>query len=299
LATVLLGLLAALAVVVIAIGGVAAARLVHPERQVVDRSPGELGLAFEDISFAAADGIRLSGWWVPAGDARATVVLLHGFLKSRIEVLDHARYLHEARFDVLLFDWRAHGRSEGSFCSLGFHERQDLTAAIDYAVVRTGRRVMALGYSMGAATGILGGADEPRLLALVADSSFATVEGSLNTAFEVVSEPKLPAFPFASIALGIASLRTGLDPADIRPVEAIARWAPRQVLLISGGRDRVVPSAESDRLVDAAGPVARLVRFPEAGHPSSGEEAFVSEPDAYRAEVLAFFEQALEAATER
>ncbi len=279
---------------IIAVSALAADRLVHPSRKSIERTPAAVGLAFEDVSFVAADGVALEGWWLPAGEPRATALLLHGYGQNRAELLDHAPYLHEAGFDALMFDWRAHGRSGGAFCSLGFHERLDLVAALTYAEARTGRPIVGLGYSMGAAVGILGGADDRRLVALVADSSFATVEGSLDTAFPILSQPKLPAFPFASIALRIAELQTGLRSTDIRPVDVVGRWTPRPILFVSGSRDNLVPPSESDALA-AAAPFGDVLRLAEAGHPSSDIEAYVIDPDGYRAAVLSFFDAALAA----
>ena len=286
---------ATVCLLVIAISALAADRLVHPGRKPIERTPADVGLEFETVSFVAADGVRLEGWWIPAEQPSATVLLLHGYQQNRAELLDHAPYLHEAGFDALLFDWRAHGRSGGTFCSLGFHERLDLAAALTFTETRTGRPSVGLGYSMGAAIGILGGAEDPRLTALVADSSFATVEGSLDTAFPILSQPKLPAFPFAPIALRIAELQAGLRSSDVRPVDVVGRWAPRPILFISGARDNLVPPSESDRLVAAAGATGQLFRLAQAGHPSSGTETYVIDPDGYRAAVLSFFDAALAA----
>ena len=94
----------------------------HPWRFPIRVTPTAHGLAYEDIVFSAADGIRLSGWLIPASadnDKRAAVIVCHGYPMNRQEMLPHAALLHEAGFTTLLFDFRALGESEGDLCSVG------------------------------------------------------------------------------------------------------------------------------------------------------------------------------------
>ena len=219
----------------------------------IDQTPAEFGLAYEDVRFRADDGVALDGWWIPAEPDEGTILLLHGYAKTRLEVLPHAEYLHEAGYNVLLFDWRAHGRSEGAFTSLGYHERRDLRGAVDEALRRSDAPLGALGYSMGAATAILGGADDLRIAAVVVDSPFATIEASLDTAFPILSNPKLPAFPFAPVALEIAGGADGtphLRHTAHRCNRAVGHQGRSSSLSARGISS--VPPSESDRLVAAA-----------------------------------------------
>ena len=54
-------------------------------RHLPDRTPQDVGLAYSDVEFAAADGVRLRGWFLPAGsDAGPAVVVVHGWLWNRL-----------------------------------------------------------------------------------------------------------------------------------------------------------------------------------------------------------------------
>jgi pimeloyl-ACP methyl ester carboxylesterase len=72
------------------------------------------GLDFEDARFAAADGTKLHGWYVPTANPRAVILFAHGNagnLSHRFEILE---MLNRLRVSVLIFDYRGYGRSEGS-----------------------------------------------------------------------------------------------------------------------------------------------------------------------------------------
>jgi len=270
----------------------AADAIIHPARELKPGTPDALGLPYEEVYLTAAGQVRLSGWWIPATQPRGTVMLLHGSFHSRHEVLPHAPYLHQAGYDLFLFDWRSHGRSGGDFTSLGYYEARDLTVALDYAGGRGHGKVGALGYSMGAAAAILEGAQDNRLVAIVSDSSFATLDDSIAAAFPILAH--LPVFPFALLATHIAEYRTGLRASAVRPIDHVAQFQPRPILFIYGTADQFVPPADTLRLYGAAGEPKDLLEVVGAGHPSSGREAFVVSPDLYRERVLAFFAQALD-----
>src|SRR5262245_31102236 len=61
------------------------------------------GLELEEVSIASFDGTRLLGWWLPASEGAATVVVLHGVKKNRTDVIRAALLLRLAGFNVLLF----------------------------------------------------------------------------------------------------------------------------------------------------------------------------------------------------
>src|SRR5262249_31749478 len=119
-------------------------------------------IEFQDVTFASFDGTRLYGWWMGArprnlrrkATAAPTIVILPGVKKNRTDVLRAAITLHGAGFNVLVFDGRAHGNSEGRFVTYGFFERRDVESAIDWLIEnkRISRdRIALAGESMGAA----------------------------------------------------------------------------------------------------------------------------------------------------
>ena len=209
-------------------------------------------------------------------------------------MLDHAPYLHEAGFDVLLFDARACGLSGGAQSTMGWREQDDLRSVIDQVEARTaGRPVMVLAHSLGAATAILEGATDGRVAAFVLEAPFTAIEDVVDRSFRHFTRPPLPAFPFAPLTVRLAEGRIGQHRSLVRPIDVIDRLAPRPVLLVTGGRDAFVTPDDARRLADRAGSACTLWLIPEAGHPGSDRDPFAAAPGAYRQRVVGLFEAAL------
>ncbi len=114
--------------------------------------PSNYGLAFEEVQFTSRDHENLVGWWIPHETPIGTVIMCHGQNGSMDGDTHHAVPLHEAGFNVFMFDFRAHGRSGGDCVTMGMYEKEDLLGALDflgekYKIVEVG----VLGFSMGAA----------------------------------------------------------------------------------------------------------------------------------------------------
>ena len=139
-------------------------------RAPLTRTPADAGLEYEDITFPAADGLQLRGWFVPhAGDGPGPVVIfVHGWLWNRlgnvggqvpvpdrdVDFLPAVRALHDAGFGVLLFDVRHHGESDRPRAPMTYGplEASDFVGAVRYARSRPdvdGERIGAIGTSMG------------------------------------------------------------------------------------------------------------------------------------------------------
>ena len=268
-------------------------RLIHPERNPIDTSPAEFGIAeWEDVSFLSADGLRLRGWFIPPGPNvdGATILLLHGFSYNRAGMLPQAALLVEQGYGALLYDTRNLGESEGTVTTLGLNEPLDVRGALDYLLARDDvnpQRIGIIGESLGAATAIRAAATMPELKAVVAEAAFSSLEE--NVAEGVRRLTGLPPFPFAPLVLWFAEQEAGGQVGQVRPVDEIGQIAPRPLLLLHGGRDPLIGVGNSERLYAAAGEPKQLYIFPEAGH-GRFMDAY---PDAFAAQVLPFFATAL------
>ena len=98
-------------------------------------SPASIGLAYEDVSFTSRDdGVVLRGWYLPA-DRNSVIIVIHGGFQNRLDdsvnTLGLSRDLLEKGYDILLFDLRGRGESEGKGLALSNIER-DIGGAVDY-----------------------------------------------------------------------------------------------------------------------------------------------------------------------
>ncbi|HYF90843.1 MAG TPA: alpha/beta hydrolase [Symbiobacteriaceae bacterium] len=264
---------AALAVPVLMPAAVAAVMAYPPYRPLTE-SPADYGLPYEAVRFPSSpDGVMLEGWYIPGPDGSArAVVLAHGFLNDRLihgRGLPIARALHDHGFSVVMFDLRGQGRSPGGPVTYGAREQWDVAGAVCFARRQGARQVAVVGYSVGAVAAILAAAADPGIAAVVADSAYADLHEYLIG--EVRARSHLGT-RYAEYAVGIFRWITGIDDRTVSARDAVAQIAPRPVLLIQGGRDRVVPPANGPELLQAtASPRAELWAVPAGRHTHSYE----------------------------
>jgi uncharacterized protein len=126
----------------------------HPTREW-DADPADLGRPFEDVFFAASDGVRLSAWFFPAdaatGRARFAVLVCHGNGGNISHRLRLTRSLLQTGVNVLQFDYRGYGRSEGEPGEEGTY--LDAQAAYQWLRERgfAAQKIIAFGESLGGA----------------------------------------------------------------------------------------------------------------------------------------------------
>lgn len=246
------------------------------------------GLAVQDIHFAATDGTRLAGWLVLSAPDAPTVILVHGYKGSRVDMLPWARFLAAAGYNVLLYDSRGCGASDDWHITLGAHEPDDIVGAVAYLASRsdlTAKRFGALGVSLGAGAVLLAAAREPRLAAVVADSAWADESFQLDRMGSIPLGPlAVPVLPYEP---ALANALTGADLRMVSPLAAVQRVAPRAVLLIHSADDAnaTTPLSGERALYAAAGKPKQEWIAPSGGHAG----ALNAHPAEYEQHVLAFF----------
>ncbi len=237
----------------------------------------------ESVRFPNAAGQLLHGWLLPPSAGMATVVICHGFGTNRREGQDLLPWLSAAGYGALLFDFQAHGESEGSTTTVGLREVDDVQVAVSYVKQRFGPEapVAGLGFSMGASALIMAAAREPEIRALVLDSPFATLHRAVSRSFSVFFH--LPPRLFTRPTIWWAERFTGGRIGDVQPILSIATLAPRPVLIVQGTDDGIVDPEDSLLLYHAAGEPKALWRPESVGH----VQARSVYPDEYRERVLA------------
>jgi len=254
----------------------------HPQRIAPGGTPKNVGLDYRDVAFTA-DGLRLSGWFIPAREPRRPVVLVaHGFNANKENFLVPVVLVNQLGYDALLFDFRAHGASGGRASTFGLEEAADVKAAHDW-IRRThpGRPVYALAYSMGASATVHAAAAHGLFERRVLDSTFGDLE---RVARATLLRPFGPlARPLWNVGRFWGWVWTGADVDRHRPERVIRALADRPLLLIHGTRDRLIPHTETLRLYEATGRRAELWLVPDGDHVQT-----VDHPE-YRDRLRAFF----------
>ena len=226
-------------------------------------TPGDISLPFEEVEFETHDGLNLSGWYIPNSGSGKTIVLCHGQMDNRCNCLPYADFLHRAGYALFLFDFRAHGKSEGDICTLGFFEVKDLERAVEYLVnEKSASWIGVLGRSMGGSIAILEASRNPAIKAVVADCPFLTLEQAVE---DVCRMNRLPALG-GRMGMWMCRLRFGLKPEQVNILSAAQKLGPRPFLLIHGEKDPVIPVSRANQLNNVASGPKDFWVVPNAGH---------------------------------
>jgi uncharacterized protein len=247
-------------------------------------TPWELGIPYEDVAFRTEDDLLLRGWWLSRPQAKRTVVALHGHRGARHHCVGIGAALWRRGANVLLFDHRGRGSSEGNLMSLGHFETLDALAAVEHSLSRTsGAPLGLIGYSMGAAVAVMAAARDKRVGAIVADSPFASeralVRSLLRRHIGLLHPP----------VIALTERLLPYDPGEVEPLREVTEIAPRACLFVHGLLDETCDPKDSVRLYEAAREPKELWCLEEAGHC----DAYFSDREAYCEKVDSFFEEHL------
>ncbi len=219
-----------------------------------------------DPRFTTADDVALVGrHLLTAGAPRASVVVVHGFTASseHPDVVAVAETLHAHDLDVVWYDARGHGRSEG-LSTLGDLEYHDVAAAVTWSAGRA-ERVVLVGASMGAIAALRYAAFRDDIAGVV-----------------IVSCPagwRLPRSARGVLAAGLTRTRVGRAlAARYLNVRVAPRWTtplpptalvPRLTVplaIVHGDADRFIAPADARELAALAQSPCRLEVVPGMGH---------------------------------
>ena len=212
-------------------------------------SPAAIGLTgVEPVAFATSDGLTLNGWFFAASapSPRVTVLVFNGNAGNRAHRGPLASALQRHGFQVLLIDYRGYGGNAGAPSQVGL--AADARAARTYLTGRSDvdlSRLVYFGESLGTAVAVDLAVEHPPA-ALV-----------LRSPFTSMADVGQYHYPFLPVRLLLRDRFPAID--QIRRIRA-------PLLVVAGGRDRIVPIDHSRRLYDAAMGPKTLRVLPDADH---------------------------------
>lgn len=237
----------------------------------------------EEIWLESPYGYLMRGWFFPYHGATKTVILCHGITMNLYGSMKYFHIFYRRGFNVLVYDHRSHGKSGGKYTTLGYYEKYDLKAWVDWIRNRTGPHsiVGIHGESMGAAIALQYAAMDHRIAFSIADCSFSDLYELLH--FRLWEEYKLPPFPILHGANLITYLRTKAFFQDISPIRTIKEIAA-PVLFIHGLEDRYIPPEMSIKMYQHKEGIKDIFLVENARHAKS----FMESPEAYEKKIDLF-----------
>jgi uncharacterized protein len=234
----------------------------HANRPVETRSMLWDVAPVETLEFKNSDGTKLAGWWVPKPNAKQTVILLHTLGGNRADLLDFGEPIWQAGFNLVMLDLRSHGMSDGKYFTYGFHEWNDVRAAIDAINPKQPNQTFAiLGVSAGGTVAISAAARDSRIRKVVTIGTFADLGETIET-----QTKGLPEF-WRKRAIGRSE-----ELANFKVAETSAKqWISQMkipVMIAHGTQDYYIPLSNGEQLFTAAKEPKILYNIADANHDS-------------------------------
>lgn len=204
--------------------------------------------------FKTFDGLSLRCAWLRAEkETKYAVVLVHGFTCRIEQMLRYAKTYRKFGYDVLLFDHRASGESEGTKATMGYLEQRDLADIMRYARSDKGEGAVVgvHGESMGAVTTLLylASGDKPDFAA--ADCPFQDLRTQAKRWIRERHAPPALFLPPSSLLL---KLRGGFFPGDVSPLRVLEEgggFPDIPVFFAHGTEDTLIPVEAAKQLYAA------------------------------------------------
>lgn len=218
----------------------------NPPKIISDITPDRYQHAYEEVSFVTKDSLTLRGWFIPSQEETAkTIIALHGWPADKGDILPFVLFLNQ-KHNLLLFDFRALGESQGEYSTLGAREKEDLLAAVRYVKSRGIKEVGVWGFSVGGAVALMTAPEAPEIKAVVSESAYASLDRMAKEAFRV----PLLRHPLGFMTGVWARALLGINIWDVSPLQA-ARRMDIPVLIIHSTDDEVIPFSHAELLKEA------------------------------------------------
>lgn len=257
-------------------------RAVMPPRLRIFLLPKDIGLPYQDIILQTKDNKRLKGWLIYSNKSKGIIICLHGYPSNKSDILPVVEFLYP-NFSLLLFDFRAHGESEGKVCYFGLKEYLDVESAIEF--IKKDKRTKDLpigiwGYSFGGAVGIISASKYKKIKAIVSDSSFANFPDMVKNYYKNLGPLKY-IFSSFSIFLGRYVFRSDFK---LNSPENFIKNVECPILIIHSRNDEFVPFSHAKRLYQLANQPKEI--YVVEGTHTGLDRAYTNE---YRDKVKNFF----------
>ncbi|CAJ1313359.1 alpha/beta hydrolase [Paenibacillus nuruki] len=269
-----------------------------PKRIPVERKPA---MPYQDIEFVS-DGLRIQGWFIPSKiqedqqhptdhntikdptahmnstTSAPLMIIAHGWGSNRSRVLRYIEPLWEAGYALLMYDARSHGHSEPIEAPSAYTFRDDILAALDYAVhipEIDPQRIGVLGHSMGGLGTILSLPYGLPVRAVITDSMPAQFESVLEAEFK---RRGLPLFPMANIIPRIwfyrshISLKEYQQKNTVFSINEARKEADLPILMIHSRGDAFIPPTELEFVMGQVTPPIETLFVDTNGHSSSQKD---------------------------
>lgn len=208
-----------------------------------------MAIEYEEVNITSFDGTKLSARYYHVDDNAPLQIQFHGYKGMAYrDMCGGNKLAREAKFNTLVVDQRAHGKSGSHTITFGIKESKDCICWLNYINERFKniKDILLVGVSMGASTVLLASQYKlpSNVKAIIADCPFSSPKDIIK---KVIKDMKLPVkiiYPFLHLGAKIFG-RFDMNDGNIAK---IIQKCEVPVLLIHGTEDELVP-CDMSRLI--------------------------------------------------
>ncbi|SDH50984.1 alpha/beta hydrolase [Winogradskyella thalassocola] len=191
----------------------------------------------KEVVFSSFDDLKLSArlTYSSIDTTKGTVILLHGIRSNKEHFMELSNFLSANGFNSVALDSRAHGKSEGNFCSFGVNEKEDIKTLIDYLSKNENLSHFGIwGQSLGGAIGLQAMGYDNRIEFGIIESAFSDFKSIVNDYFDL--HAGFSYTPFSNYLVDRTGQIAEFDPNDASPI-AYCKSINQPILIVHGNED--------------------------------------------------------------
>jgi fermentation-respiration switch protein FrsA (DUF1100 family) len=240
----------------------------------------------EEFVLPSSLGYNIAGTVIKQHDNNRFMILSHGVTVHSLNSMKYARLFLKLGWNVVLYDHRRHGKSEGKTTSYGYYEKLDLQSIVHWVKEQFGSTIFLgiHGESMGAATTLLYAGMEDGADFYIVDCPFSDLEELL--AYRLKQDfhlPKQLVMPAANIIL---KWREGYSFKDVSPISVVDQIKHPVLFIHSKEDDYILPKMTEQLHAKKMG-AKRMYLAPVGTHARS----YADNPEEYEQVIESFLEK--------
>lgn len=204
----------------------------------------------EYVYINSFDNLKLHGYKIKNNSSKWAITV-HGYTNNAEYMSPYAYKYYTLGYNLLMPDLRGHGKSEGNYIGMGWHDRLDILKWIEFILKEDKEAEILLhGVSMGAATVMMVSGEDlpPNVKVIIEDCGYTSAWSQF--AYQLKSLFKLHSFPMLEVASLICKIKSGFFISKVSPIKQIKK-SITPTLFIHGDNDDFVPFFMLDELYNA------------------------------------------------
>lgn len=149
-----------------------------------EKKPNGYGIVPNEKKMVEINGLKLSVSTFYAKNPKASVILIHGIRSNKETLYKKAVWLNSNGVNAFCFDLRAHGESEGEYCTYGFYEREDVKILSEIVGEQDSLPLGVWGESLGGAVALQTLACAPEIDFGIIECTFADLNTIIHDYFQ-------------------------------------------------------------------------------------------------------------------